>query len=84
MTRRAMQVVQELLNDTSTILYSRGKQHILQQAMEDGSSVVCSRCGDVISRERWTQHAEYWCRALEEEKSCCDEGSSSGGEMRCD
>lgn len=76
--------MQELLNDTSTILYSRGKQHILQQAMEDGSSVVCSRCGDVISRERWTQHAEYWCRALEEEKSCCDEGSSSGGEMRCD
>eukprot|EP00584_Thalassiosira_punctigera_P004728 CAMPEP_0172544812 /NCGR_PEP_ID=MMETSP1067-20121228/14881_1 /TAXON_ID=265564 ORGANISM="Thalassiosira punctigera, Strain Tpunct2005C2" /NCGR_SAMPLE_ID=MMETSP1067 /ASSEMBLY_ACC=CAM_ASM_000444 /LENGTH=218 /DNA_ID=CAMNT_0013331435 /DNA_START=34 /DNA_END=690 /DNA_ORIENTATION=+ len=72
MTLRAMAVVQELLNDTSTILYAQGKQHLLQQAMEDGSSVVCSRCGDMISRERLTQHMEYWCRAIEEEKSCED------------
>lgn len=70
MTLKAMQVVQELLNDTSTILYSQGKQHILQQAMEDGSSVVCNKCGDMISRERWTQHVEYWCSAIEEDKSC--------------
>ena len=75
MTQRAMGVVQQLLNDTSTILYSRGKQHILQQAMEDGSSVVCSKCGDMISRERISQHTNFWCRAIEEEKSC-DEGES--------
>ncbi|KAL9185226.1 hypothetical protein ACHAXT_003003 [Thalassiosira profunda] len=73
MTLKAMQVVQELLNDESTILYAQGKQHLLQQAMEDGSSVVCSVCGDMISRERMTQHAEYWCRGIEEGKNC-DEG----------
>jgi len=67
MTMRAMAVVQELLSDTSTILYAQGKQHLLQQAMEDGSSVVCTKCGDMISRERWTQHTQYWCRAIDEE-----------------
>ncbi|KAL7547873.1 hypothetical protein ACHAWF_016223 [Thalassiosira exigua] len=75
MTLRAMEMVQQLLNDTTTILYSQGRQHLLQQAMEDGSSVVCSKCGDVISRERWTQHAEYWCRGIEEDKSCNDDDS---------
>ena len=70
LTLRAMAVVEELLNDTSTFLYAQGRQHILQQAMEDGSSVVCQRCGDMISRERWQQHAEYWCREIQEEKSC--------------
>ena len=64
MTERAMAIVQEMLNDTSTILYAQGRQHILQQAMEDGSSIVCSNCGDMISRERWKQHAEYWCRGI--------------------
>jgi len=72
MTLRAMAIVQELLNDTSTILYGQGKQHLLQQAMEDGSSVVCSKCGDVVSRERWAQHSEYWCRAIEGESMMLD------------
>lgn len=73
MTLRAMELVQEMLNDTSTILYAQGRQHLLQQAMEDGSSIVCSRCGDMIARERWRQHAEYWCRGLNESDSH-DEG----------
>lgn len=67
MTKRAMAIVQEMLNDTSTILYTQGRQHLLQQAMEDGSSIVCTNCGDMISRERWRQHAEYWCRRLSED-----------------
>ena len=64
MTLRAMEMVQEMLKDTSTFLYSQGREHILQQAMEDGSSIICSNCGNMISRERWKQHAEYWCREL--------------------
>jgi len=36
MTIRAMAIVEGLLKDESTILYSQGKSHILQQAMEDG------------------------------------------------
>ena len=75
MTLKAMELVQELLNDTSTILYARGKSHILQQAMEDGSSVVCNRCGDMISRERWMQHEQYWCRAIAEEKGLDEDES---------
>ena len=47
MTIRAMEIVEQLLNDESTFLYAQGRSHILQQAMEDGSSVVCTRCGDV-------------------------------------
>jgi hypothetical protein len=73
MTLKAMEVVRELLDDTSTILYAQGRQHLLQQAMEDGSSVVCSKCGDMIARDRWTQHTQYWCSSIEE-KSCDGEG----------
>lgn len=64
MTLRAIELVQQMLIDESTFLYSQGREHILQQAMEDGSSIICSNCGDMISRERWRQHAEYWCREL--------------------
>ena len=48
LTQRAMQIVQEMLNDESTFLHAQGRQHLLQQAMEDGSSVVCTKCGDMI------------------------------------
>lgn len=66
MTLRAMAVVEEMMNDTSTFLYAQGRQHILQQAMEDGSSVVCSKCGDMVKTERWTQHSTMWCRAIDD------------------
>lgn len=66
MTLRAMALVEEMMNDTSTFLYAQGRQHILQQAMEDGSSVVCSKCGDMVKAERWTQHSTMWCRAIDD------------------
>ncbi|KAL7447651.1 hypothetical protein ACHAWC_000023, partial [Mediolabrus comicus] len=72
MTIRAMEIVEQLLNDESTFLYAQGRSHILQQAMEDGSSVVCTRCGDCIKAERIEQHVQYWCRSIEEEKSYSD------------
>ena len=76
MTIRAMEIVEQLLNDKSTFLYAQGRQHILQQAMEDGSSVVCTKCGDMIKADRIEQHVEYWCRSVSEgeNKSCCSEG----------
>ena len=61
--QRAFQVVQELLQDKSTLLYQRGKQDILRQTMEDGSSVVCTRCQAVVASTRWQQHYDYWCPA---------------------
>lgn len=83
MTRRAMEIVEQLLNDKSTFLYAQGRQHLLQQAMEDGSSVVCTKCGDMIKADRIEQHVEYWCRnvaAMEEnDKSCCPDGDVTMG-----
>ena len=76
MTRRAMEIIEQLLNDKSTFLYGQGRQHLLQQAMEDGSSVVCTKCGDMIKAERIEQHMKYWCRSVveEENKSCYSSG----------
>jgi formamidopyrimidine-DNA glycosylase len=73
MTLRAMAVIEEMINDTSTFLYAQGRQHILQQAMEDGSSVVCSKCGDMVKAERWSQHSTMWCRAIDEIDDNMDE-----------
>ncbi|EJK62521.1 hypothetical protein THAOC_16865 [Thalassiosira oceanica] len=73
MHRKALAVVQDLLNDSSTFLYAQNRQHILQQAMEDGSSVVCSQCGDMVKIERWEQHKNYWCRAIERDAKESDE-----------
>eukprot|EP00545_Synedropsis_sp_CCMP1620_P012633 CAMPEP_0119018148 /NCGR_PEP_ID=MMETSP1176-20130426/18713_1 /TAXON_ID=265551 /ORGANISM="Synedropsis recta cf, Strain CCMP1620" /LENGTH=159 /DNA_ID=CAMNT_0006972089 /DNA_START=76 /DNA_END=555 /DNA_ORIENTATION=- len=62
--QRAYRVVQELMNDESTMLHQRGQQDILRQAMEDGSSVVCTKCQEIISATRWQQHQQYWCTAI--------------------
>lgn len=70
-TRRAEAVVDELLRDESTLLFQRGKSHLLRQAMEDGSSVVCRRCGAMIKADRWRQHKDFWCEAN------ADKGSDS-------
>lgn len=64
---RAIAIVEEMLQDESTFLYKRGKQDILRQAMEDGSSVVCTKCNDIVSSSRWQQHQNHWCQALEGE-----------------
>ena len=87
MTIRAMEIVEQLLNDKSTLLYAQGRQHLLQQAMEDGSSVVCTKCGDMIKADRIEQHVEYWCRSVAadgETKSCCSEREDEDVEMEKD
>ena len=65
---RAVRMVQQLVSDESTVLFAQGNQHLLQQAMEDGSSVVCSKCGGMVPAARWQQHAAYWCQAVEDEE----------------
>jgi len=50
-----------LVSDDSTMLYERGDEHILRQAFEDGSSVVCKSCNALVPRSRFTQHQLYWC-----------------------
>lgn len=51
-----------LMNE-ATILQERGDEDILRDAFEDGSSLICTNCGDLISRARWRQHSELWCPA---------------------
>mmetsp|Transcript_26812 Transcript_26812/g.77320 ORF Transcript_26812/g.77320 Transcript_26812/m.77320 type:complete len:156 (+) Transcript_26812:161-628(+) len=65
--RRAAAVVRQLLDDQSTILFEQGREDLLRQTMEDGSSVVCARCGGVVPSDRWRQHQQYWCDAIETE-----------------
>jgi len=61
--RAARVAVQSLLQDETTFLHQQGRQDLLRQTMEDGSSVVCRVCGDVVASARWEQHQAYWCRA---------------------
>ena len=68
---RAQQTMQAVISDESTMLYQQGNQHLLQQAMEDGSSVVCAKCQAMIPATRWQPHQEFWCEAIHEE----DDGS---------
>ena len=65
--RRAVEMVRRLLDDQSTILFEQGREDILRQTMEDGSSVVCGRCGGVVPADRWRHHQQYWCDAIETE-----------------
>jgi len=62
--QRVARIVQELLADQSTYLYQMGQQHIFQQAMEDGSSMVCPKCNGLVPVKRWDQHQKYWCSAV--------------------
>ena len=52
-----------------------GGGKILQDAMEDGSSLVCVRCGALIARTRLEQHRLYWCDRLNDEDSKANRGS---------
>ena len=47
----------------------------MQDAMEDGSSLVCVRCGAPIARTRLEQHRLYWCDRLNDEDSKANRGS---------
>ena len=56
-----MEISRRLVADSATILSERGEQDILKDAFEDGSSVVCTKCGALIPRLRCDEHSKYWC-----------------------
>lgn len=80
---RAVQMVEALLRDESTFLFQQGCQDILRQTMEDGSSVVCSNCGDVVASARWQQHQQYWCRVVVADANTSHDNPEGGGEGEC-
>lgn len=53
-----------ILENQDTFLSERGAEDILRDAFEDGSSIVCTHCGDLISRARWRAHVDLWCSKL--------------------
>lgn len=52
------------LEQQDTLLLEKGREDILRDAFQDGSSIVCVNCGDLIARNRWKQHKDMWCSAL--------------------
>ena len=40
--------------------------------MEDGSSVVCMKCGALVMRDRWEQHKTMWCPMLTDDEKDSD------------
>lgn len=67
--QRAMKIIDELVQDDTTLLYEQGNEDILRQAFEDGSSLVCTNCGGLVPRDRWQQHQQYWCSNVEQDGS---------------
>lgn len=61
---RAWKICEALMEQPS-ILVEAGCEDIIRDAYVDGSSVVCTRCGDLIARTRWKAHREMWCSVLE-------------------
>ena len=67
--QRAIKIMDELVQDDSTLLYEQGNEDILRQAFEDGSSLVCTNCGGLVPRDRWQQHQQFWCSTIEQDHS---------------
>jgi hypothetical protein len=67
-----------------SLLSERGVGAIAADAVADGSSARCARCGGVIAVRRMTQHAE-WCSAIEEgEEVKKEEADGGAGDMEHD
>ena len=75
--KTAEHAVIELLRSPS-ILKDSSKSDILEAAFRDGSSVVCSNCGGLIKRDRWTNHVQFWCNVEEGEGDDGGEGNDEG------
>lgn len=54
------------LREQASLLSETGDEHILIDAFQDGSSVLCQRCRGLISVDRAEAHARLWCPALGE------------------
>ena len=60
----------DLIKQTSLLSeIGDGSELILKDAFEDGSSIICTRCTGLVSRERWTAHCQYWCPSIESDES---------------
>ncbi|CAJ1388188.1 unnamed protein product [Effrenium voratum] len=65
------------------ILVDRGHEAVLKQALQDGSSVVCTRCGALVAWSRAEAHRSIWCSSLGNETEC-DSGRPGPDDMETD
>ena len=54
---------------SASILEERDEGDILNDAFEDGSSLICEKCGDLVKRDRMDVHLSTWCTMNEHEGS---------------
>lgn len=66
--------ISELLMSQETFLSERGDEEILKDAFEDGSSVLCRKCGGLVAKVRWESHNSTWCPALTDSDVEMEEG----------
>eukprot|EP00408_Alexandrium_pacificum_P009677 CAMPEP_0171217830 /NCGR_PEP_ID=MMETSP0790-20130122/32891_1 /TAXON_ID=2925 /ORGANISM="Alexandrium catenella, Strain OF101" /LENGTH=190 /DNA_ID=CAMNT_0011683639 /DNA_START=16 /DNA_END=586 /DNA_ORIENTATION=+ len=59
----AVQVCEEILR-RGGILADMGHGALLRRELEDGTSVVCTRCGALVARQRMEAHRVRWCAML--------------------
>lgn len=57
---KAKEISRRLLEE-NTILSESGMQTILKDAFEDGSSLVCGKCGSLVPTSRAEAHSRFWC-----------------------
>lgn len=57
--------ISEMLMEQDTLLSERGDELILKDAFEDGSSLLCTKCGGLVAKVRWESHSQFWCPSLE-------------------
>lgn len=64
----AAEMLLDRMLDTTSLLKERGWGDILSDAFRDGSSVMCTLCGGLISRERIEAHSTTWCPNLPDDE----------------
>lgn len=45
----------------TSILAQTGRMQVVLDAVSDGSSFICLKCGGLVSNHRKDEHYAYWC-----------------------
>ena len=45
----------------TSILAETGRMQVVLDAVSDGSSFICLKCGGLVSNHRKDEHYAYWC-----------------------
>ena len=54
----------KMMLEQDSILSECGAEDILRDAFQDGSSIICQKCGGLVPQTRWEVHRNKWCPSL--------------------